>query len=269
MNHLTSSVDDLDPATPDQPAPLDVARVLPGPHSTRSINSPAVTPWRSRRPRPPGGCCRCRRSKPPCDVAAGNDASNHAGTEIQTALRAEQLAAPDLIADAMGATVTTLVAVIGELNTQITGLEAKLADHFEQHPDAKIIRSLPGLGMTLGARVLAEFGDAPNRYLDAKSRKNYSGMSPITRASRKRASSRLSKRQLLSSSSLRRPLKLSIEAFCEGEPGSMKMLSVSLKRHPQRFRPHSVAPTVGRRPRTEPSTSRPGESVDDCGLAVG
>jgi len=105
--------------------------------------------------------------------------------EIQTALRTEHLAAPDLIADAMGVTVSALVAVIGELNTQIGGLEAKLADRFEQHPDAKIIRSLPGLGMTLGARVLGEFGDAPNRYSDAKSRKNYSGMSPITRASGK------------------------------------------------------------------------------------
>ena len=105
--------------------------------------------------------------------------------EIQAALRAEQLAAPDLIADAMGAASGALVAVIAELNTQIASLETQLSDRFEQHPDAKIIRSLPGLGMTLGARVLAEFGDAPNRYLDAKSRKNYSGMSPITKASGK------------------------------------------------------------------------------------
>ena len=37
--------------------------------------------------------------------------------------------------------------------------------------------------MTLGALVLGEFGDDPNRYVNAKSRKNYSGMSPITRAS--------------------------------------------------------------------------------------
>ena len=37
--------------------------------------------------------------------------------------------------------------------------------------------------MTLGARVLAEFGDDPNRYADAKSRKNYAGTSPITRES--------------------------------------------------------------------------------------
>jgi hypothetical protein len=39
--------------------------------------------------------------------------------------------------------------------------------------------------MTLGVRVLAEFGDDPNRYADARSRKNYSGTSPITRASGK------------------------------------------------------------------------------------
>lgn len=105
--------------------------------------------------------------------------------EIQVGLRAEQLEAPTIVADAMGATVAALVAVAVELGAQIADLETKLADHFDQHPDAKIIRSLPGLGMTLGARVLAEFGDDPNRYVDAKSRKNYAGTSPITRASGK------------------------------------------------------------------------------------
>jgi hypothetical protein len=105
--------------------------------------------------------------------------------EIQTALRAQQLQAPTIVADAMGATVSALVAVAAELTAQITGIQAQLAEHFDQHPDAKIIRSLPGLGMTLGARVLAEFGDDPNRYVDAKSRKNYAGTSPITRASGK------------------------------------------------------------------------------------
>jgi hypothetical protein len=105
--------------------------------------------------------------------------------EIQAALRAEQLHAPTVVAEAMGSTVTALVAVAAELTTQIGRLEADLAAGFDQHPDAKIIRSLPGLGMTLGARVLAEFGDDPNRYVDAKSRKNYAGTSPITRASGK------------------------------------------------------------------------------------
>jgi transposase len=60
-----------------------------------------------------------------------------------------------------------------------------LAERFEQHPDADILRSLPGLGLILGARVLAEFGDDPNRYRDAKARRNYAGSSPITKQSGK------------------------------------------------------------------------------------
>ncbi len=103
--------------------------------------------------------------------------------QIQDALRSPQLAAPHAVANAMGASVAAVVAVISALNTQIARLEETLAEGFEQHPDAKVIRSLPGLGMVLGARVLGEFGDDPNRYADAKSRKNYAGSSPITKAS--------------------------------------------------------------------------------------
>jgi transposase len=73
--------------------------------------------------------------------------------EIQTALRSEQLEASPIVADAMGASVAALVAVTNELVTQIKQLEAELGDRFEQHPDAKIIRSLLGLGTILGARA--------------------------------------------------------------------------------------------------------------------
>ena len=45
---------------------------------------------------------------------------------------------------------------------------------------------LPGLGVVLGARVVAEFGDDPTRYANPKARKNYAGTAPITRASGKR-----------------------------------------------------------------------------------
>ena len=105
--------------------------------------------------------------------------------EIHTTLRGEHLEAPPVVAEAMGTSVAALVAVTAELVTQIDRLEADLADRFDQHPDAKIIRSLPGLGMILGARALGEFGDDPNRFYDAKSRKNYASTSPITRASGK------------------------------------------------------------------------------------
>lgn len=103
--------------------------------------------------------------------------------EIRTALRAPQLSAAPLVADAYATTVAALIGVIAGLGTQIAAVEAKLVDRFEQHPDAAILRSQPGLGSILGVRVLAEFGDAPNRYADAKARRNYAGTAPITRAS--------------------------------------------------------------------------------------
>jgi Transposase/Transposase IS116/IS110/IS902 family len=106
--------------------------------------------------------------------------------EIQSALRTEQLAAPTAITDAFAATTTAAVGIIAELNRQIAKLEQSLADRFEQHPDADIYRSLPGLGVILGARALGEFGDDPDRYATAKSRKNYAGTSPLTVASGKK-----------------------------------------------------------------------------------
>lgn len=108
--------------------------------------------------------------------------------QIQTALRTDQLTAPDQVTAAFAGITQATVGIIAELNHQIAELEAQLAAHFEQHPDAAIYLSLPGLGDILGARVLGEFGDEPNRYADAKSRKNYAGTSPLTVASgRKRA----------------------------------------------------------------------------------
>ncbi len=103
--------------------------------------------------------------------------------QIQAALRTTQLQAPAVISEAMGATVAAVGAVIAEINNQVSRLEEQLSSDFEQHPDAWIIRSLPGLGTILGARVLGEFGDDPNRYASPKCRKNYGGTSPITKAS--------------------------------------------------------------------------------------
>ena len=73
--------------------------------------------------------------------------------------------------------------IVAEMTSQIEALARELEARFEEHPDAEILRSLPGLGSVLGARVLAEFGDDPTRYADPKARKNYAGTSPITRAS--------------------------------------------------------------------------------------
>lgn len=102
---------------------------------------------------------------------------------IRAALTSQQLEAPPLVAAAYGRVVAAAVAVIGSLSGQLAGLEAALTSAFTVHPDAGIVQSQPGLAVVLGARVLAEFGDDPDRYANAKARKAYAGTAPITRAS--------------------------------------------------------------------------------------
>jgi transposase len=106
--------------------------------------------------------------------------------QIQAGLRSEQLVASDPVVAAFSATTSATVRILQEVNRQLEELETKLAEHFRQHPDADIYLSIPGLGDVLGARALGEFGDDPNRYATAKSRKNYAGTSPITVASGKK-----------------------------------------------------------------------------------
>jgi transposase len=104
-------------------------------------------------------------------------------TVIQAALRAEHLTQPDVVTAAYAASVQALIAVLTVLDSQVKTLQGQVEAYFGRHPAAEIIRSQPGLGSVLGARVLAEFGDDPDRYATAKARKNYAGTSPITRAS--------------------------------------------------------------------------------------
>jgi transposase len=105
--------------------------------------------------------------------------------KIRVALTAPQLAAPTAVSNAYGASTRGAVAVLVAMNKQIAALEISIAEHLDRHPDAEVYRSLPGLGVVLGARVLSEFGDDPNRYASAKARKNYAGTPPVTHQSGK------------------------------------------------------------------------------------
>jgi transposase len=105
---------------------------------------------------------------------------------IATALRAQHLGTPELVSTAYAATVRAQVAILTTLTAEIKTLDKQVEAHFGQHPDAEIYLSQPGLGVTLGARVLAEFGDDTTRYATAKARRNYAGTSPITRQSGKK-----------------------------------------------------------------------------------
>ncbi len=106
--------------------------------------------------------------------------------EIQTVLRAPALRQPPAVQAAFAVIAASQVRVITALNSEIDTLAEVVGRHFGRHPDAEIYASQPGLGVILGARVLAEFGDDPHRYADAKARKNYAGTSPVTKASGKK-----------------------------------------------------------------------------------
>jgi Transposase IS116/IS110/IS902 family len=103
--------------------------------------------------------------------------------KIRAALSSEQLTAPPGVIPTYTASASALLAVLSTMAAQTEVLAGQVEQGFGQHPDTEIYRSQPGLSDILGARVLAEFGDDPDRYADTKARNNYSGMSPITKAS--------------------------------------------------------------------------------------
>jgi len=100
---------------------------------------------------------------------------------LREAFRAEQMRQLPLVEDAMG---RQALALLRQLDAA-ADLEQAATESFNQHPDAGIITSFPGLGPIAGARVLVETGDDRSRFADAKGLKAYAGAAPITRASGK------------------------------------------------------------------------------------
>jgi transposase len=104
---------------------------------------------------------------------------------IQVALRAPQLRQLPKVENAFGRQALALLRLLDAACTNAEELAAEATKHFEQHPDAEIITSLPGLGSLTGARVLAEIGDDRSRFANARALKAYAGAAPVTRASGK------------------------------------------------------------------------------------
>jgi transposase len=93
---------------------------------------------------------------------------------------------PPMVENAMGIQLGTLLRQLDAACTAAEELAEAAIAHFEQHPDAAIITSFPGLGNLAGARVLAEIGDDRTRFADARGLKAFAGSAPITRASGKK-----------------------------------------------------------------------------------
>ncbi|MFD5256744.1 IS110 family transposase [Streptomyces bobili] len=107
---------------------------------------------------------------------------------LREALRGDWARQLPLVEDALGKQLLALLCQLDAACTAADDLAKAVEEAFPQHPDADVILSFPGLGVQLGARVLAELGDDHTRFADARGLKAYAGSSPITRASGKKSS---------------------------------------------------------------------------------
>ena len=112
----------------------------------------------------------------------GIDAEAH---RLHGAFRTGQMRQLPLVEQAMGRQTVALLRQLEAACASASDLEQAAAESFNQHPDAGIITSFPGIGTLTGARVLAETGDDRSRFQDARGLKAYAGSAPITRASGK------------------------------------------------------------------------------------
>ncbi len=103
--------------------------------------------------------------------------------QILADLKAPALRQPDRVEAALGLTIEGLVAIVAAMRASVEQLEAELGHEFETHPLAPVLRSAPGLGPVLAARVLAEVGDDPDRFTTANGLRAFAGTAPVTRPS--------------------------------------------------------------------------------------
>ena len=104
---------------------------------------------------------------------------------LRETFRTVQMHQPPLVEQAMGRQALALLRHLDTACTSAEDLEHAAIASFNQHPDAGIITSFPGLGPLTGARVLAETGGDRSRFTDARGLKAYAGAAPVTRASGK------------------------------------------------------------------------------------
>lgn len=133
----------------------------------------------------PAHAARLRRSSLTAALTrAGRQRGIAAEVErIWAGLRGEQLRQPPLVEQAMGEQALAYLRSLSTASENADRLQFAMAARFDEHPDASLITSLPGLGPVLGARILGELGDDRARFADAKSVKAFAGTAPVTRAS--------------------------------------------------------------------------------------
>lgn len=65
----------------------------------------------------------------------------------------------------------------------IQAYDKRIESLFETLPDAKLFKSLPGIGPCMGPRMLAALGDNRERFHSAEEIQSYAGIAPVTERS--------------------------------------------------------------------------------------
>lgn len=76
-------------------------------------------------------------------------------------LRHPSLCQPQDVELSLGITVAGLVSICQHMHLAIASLEEQMRIEFHNHPTAPIIESVPGIGVILGARILARSATIP------------------------------------------------------------------------------------------------------------
>jgi transposase len=93
---------------------------------------------------------------------------------------AAEFCGPEAVTRAKSRLAVTLAKQLRILQAQLAEYRAAIEQLFSEHPDHDLFGSLPGAGVKLAPRLLAECGDDRGRFDDAQALQCYAGTAPIS-----------------------------------------------------------------------------------------
>lgn len=105
--------------------------------------------------------------------------------EIRETLQQPQLLPRNTVEQAKSQLMLAIVAQLEATEKQIEHYDEVIWDLFQQHSDSTIFQSLPAAGKRLAPRLLAEWGDDREQYLNCAAVQSLAGTCPVIEASGK------------------------------------------------------------------------------------
>ena len=106
-----------------------------------------------------------------------------AAAELLGELRTPFPRLPVLVELAHGEALADTIEVLRAVDASVERLKASMLARAGEHPLWPVVSSFPGLGQVLGAVMLAEIGDDPARFANARGLLSFAGVAPVTRQS--------------------------------------------------------------------------------------